>query len=83
VIKLDRSFVSGLADDGSEGDDAIAGGIIGLARALELGVVAEGVETPRQRARLVQLGCETAQGYLFGRPALPEAWFGEQSRRAA
>jgi EAL domain-containing protein (putative c-di-GMP-specific phosphodiesterase class I) len=51
--------------------------IVALARALGLAVVAEGVETPAQLARLSALGCGFAQGHLFGRPAPAErAWFG-------
>ena len=46
--------------------------IIGLAHNLGLDVIAEGVETPRQRARLAGLGCEFAQGYLFSEPKRPD-----------
>ena len=46
--------------------------IIGLAHNLGLDVIAEGVETPRQRARLAALGCEFAQGYLFSEPKRPD-----------
>jgi diguanylate cyclase (GGDEF)-like protein len=84
LIKLDRSFVSGLADEQERGDDAIVSGVLGLAQALGLSVIAEGIETPEQHARLVQLGCEAGQGYLFGRPALPGAVRSdERDRRAA
>jgi diguanylate cyclase len=67
VIKIDRSFVSGLGTD--DGDEAIVRAVIGLATALGFTVVAEGVETSRQRKWLLDLGCELAQGYLFARPA--------------
>jgi diguanylate cyclase (GGDEF)-like protein/PAS domain S-box-containing protein len=67
VLKIDRSFVDGL---GSEAEDsAIVKAVVGMARALELGVVAEGVETERQVECLRELGCERAQGFYFGRPA--------------
>jgi diguanylate cyclase (GGDEF)-like protein/PAS domain S-box-containing protein len=67
VLKIDRTFVDGL---GSEAEDsAIVKAVVGMARALEMGVVAEGVETERQVQCLRELGCERAQGYFFGRPA--------------
>jgi EAL domain-containing protein (putative c-di-GMP-specific phosphodiesterase class I) len=67
VVKLDRSFVAGLGRVAD--DDAIAEAVISLAHALGLTTVAEGVETAEQRAVLERLGCDTAQGFLFGRPA--------------
>ena len=63
-LKIDISFVKGLGL--SVEDEAIVVAIIGLAGALKLGVVAEGVETDLQAARLLDLGCNSAQGYLFG-----------------
>jgi diguanylate cyclase (GGDEF)-like protein len=66
VLKVDRSFVSGLGQ--SPADTAIVAGVVGLAHALGLVPVAEGVETPEQAARLVELGCSLAQGYLWSRP---------------
>jgi EAL domain-containing protein (putative c-di-GMP-specific phosphodiesterase class I) len=65
-LKIDRSFVDGLIDDAS--DSVIVSGVIGIAHALKLAVVAEGVETNEQRIQLVELGCEYAQGYFFSRP---------------
>ncbi|MGH9019292.1 MAG: EAL domain-containing protein, partial [Acidimicrobiales bacterium] len=49
-------------------DAAIVASVIGLAHALGLTVVAEGVETTAQAATLVALGCDRAQGFLFARP---------------
>jgi diguanylate cyclase (GGDEF)-like protein len=69
VIKVDRSFVSGLGED--DGDEAIVRSVIELAGAFGFTVVAEGVETPLQRTWLIDLGCELAQGYLFARPGPP------------
>jgi diguanylate cyclase (GGDEF)-like protein/PAS domain S-box-containing protein len=66
-LKIDRSFVNGLPGDAS--DVGIVGAIINLGRALQLEVIAEGVETEAQRAFLRQAGCEQFQGYLFA-PAL-------------
>jgi diguanylate cyclase (GGDEF)-like protein/PAS domain S-box-containing protein len=65
-IKIDRAFVNGL---GIEADDTtIVDAVIKLGQALGLAVVAEGIETPLQLARLRELGCNRGQGYLFGRP---------------
>jgi diguanylate cyclase (GGDEF)-like protein/PAS domain S-box-containing protein len=66
LVKIDRSFVTGLGD----GDDgALADAMIGLADALGLLSVAEGVERPDQLERLQAMGCAMVQGYLLGRPA--------------
>jgi diguanylate cyclase (GGDEF)-like protein/PAS domain S-box-containing protein len=66
AIKIDRAFVGGL---GIESDDTtIVDAVIKLGQALGLSVVAEGIETPLQLARLRELGCDRGQGYLFGRP---------------
>lgn len=70
LIKIDRSFVSGL--DGSGGDHAIVTAICGLGRSLGKAVVAEGVERAEQLEALRALGCDMAQGYLFS-PAVPSS----------
>ncbi len=65
-IKIDRSFVSGLgAGDESE---ALVDAMVKLARALNLDVIAEGVETEQQRDRLLSCGCREFQGHLIGMP---------------
>lgn len=66
ILKIDRSFVAGLGTN--QGDTEVAKSIVGLGRALGLGVIAEGVETKLQAHMLSDLGCPEAQGYLFGRP---------------
>jgi len=69
-LKIDRSFVAGLGT--ATGADGIVAAIVGMARALGLDVVAEGVETATQHAELNRLGVDYAQGYLFSRPLPPE-----------
>jgi len=69
VIKIDRQFVSSVGQGGS----VIAENVVALARSLGLSTVAEGVETSEQARLLRSLGCDAAQGYLYGRPvASPE-----------
>ena len=51
----------------------LARAILELGRSFGLHVIAEGIETERQRARLRDLGCARGQGYLFARPLAPEA----------
>jgi EAL domain-containing protein (putative c-di-GMP-specific phosphodiesterase class I) len=71
-VKIDRSFISPLGEN--QQTAAIVGAIIDLAHALELSVIAEGVETAEQLAMLRELGCDVAQGFLMGRP-MPRADF--------
>ena len=68
-LKIDKSFVDGLGTD--RGDEAITVAILGLAKALGLHSVAEGVETEGQLAWLRAHGCEIVQGYLFSKPVDP------------
>ncbi len=68
ALKIDRSFVDALGVEQER--TAIVEAIIGMARALSLDVIAEGVENEAQLAELVRLGCDHAQGHLFSR-ALP------------
>jgi len=69
-VKIDQSFVQGLGTD--KEDERIVSAVIDLAANLGLRSIAEGVETPDQRDRLRDLGCDQAQGYLFGRPMPPD-----------
>ena len=66
ILKIDRAFMTG--DVLEPADAAVIEAVIGLARALGLRPVAEGVETDAQWAELKRLGCEFAQGYFFSRP---------------
>ncbi|MBM7059104.1 EAL domain-containing protein [Pseudomonas sp. UL073] len=65
-LKIDRGFIREL-EAGSD-DAAIVAAIIALGRTLNLKVIAEGVETTPQRSFLTELGCDSLQGYLLGRP---------------
>lgn len=69
VLKIDRSFIDGLPDDAD--DRAIATTVLRLAESLGLTVTAEGVETTAQADLLRELGCPTAQGFLFAPPLTP------------
>ncbi|KLI62794.1 hypothetical protein AAV99_13370 [Aurantiacibacter marinus] len=66
ALKLDRSMIEGVANDSR--DLAVLRGIIAMARALDLCVIAEGIETEGQRAVAMREGCDIIQGYLAGRP---------------
>ena len=79
VLKIDRSFLSGLPDDDKDG--AIVRTIIAMARNLDLTVVAEGVETRAQLDFLRELDCDEAQGYLLAHPLDAEV-FAESFCRA-
>ncbi|MDR9889735.1 EAL domain-containing protein [Pseudenterobacter timonensis] len=70
-LKIDRAFVKELS--GESEDATIVSAIVALAKTLNLKVVAEGVETTAQQAFLTQLGCNTLQGYLLGKPVTPQA----------
>ncbi len=65
-LKIDRAFIEGLPDDADHA--AILTTIISLANSLGLTVVAKGVESDVQMSFLQELGCQHAQGFLFGRP---------------
>ena len=69
-VKLDRSFVEGLGE--GTADAALAAGLLPMARALGIEVVAEGIETDQQLAHLFALGYHQGQGYRFAVPTLPE-----------
>jgi EAL domain-containing protein (putative c-di-GMP-specific phosphodiesterase class I) len=66
ILKLDRSFVEGVGDDGEV--SALTGAIIEVAGILDLQAVAEGIERPEQLERLRALGCDSGQGVLFAGP---------------
>lgn len=72
VMKVDRAFVKDLG--ASPSADAVIGAIVSLAHSLGKALVAEGVETPAQAARLYAMGCTELQGFLFSRPVAAEAF---------
>lgn len=65
-VKIDAAFVKGMEEDPA--DRAVVESILGLARGLDLGVTAEGIETRAQFERLSELGCDLGQGYFFAEP---------------
>jgi EAL domain-containing protein (putative c-di-GMP-specific phosphodiesterase class I) len=73
TIKIDRSFVDGIDSDGAGSNLPIVQAIIALAHGLGIEVVAEGIETAGQAARLRELRCDRGQGFFFARPQPPEA----------
>ncbi|WP_161539585.1 sensor domain-containing protein [Paramagnetospirillum kuznetsovii] len=72
MIKIDRSFVDSLHS--GRGSEAIVRAVVALARSLDLGVIAEGVETDAQRRFLHEEGCQEMQGFLVSRPISPDAF---------
>jgi len=70
ILKIDRSFVAGMSANSP--DTALVAAAIAMGRALEMEVVAEGIETNEQVADLRELGCPLGQGFLFARPLPPE-----------
>jgi diguanylate cyclase (GGDEF)-like protein len=70
-LKIDPSFVRRVATDRET--RAIVETIVNLARTLHMNVVAEGIETEDQLAELIDVGCDTGQGFLFSRPLPAEA----------
>jgi diguanylate cyclase (GGDEF)-like protein len=72
ALKIDRSYIAGLADDGK--DAVIVSAMVALGQRLNLTVVAEGVETDSQLAVLRELGCDCYQGFLTAEALAPESF---------
>lgn len=66
TVKIDRTFVANLATD--RVSHIIADAVVGLAHALDINVVAEGIETEEQHRQVVALGCDAGQGFYYARP---------------
>ena len=71
ILKIDRSFIVGLTADGDH--PVLASAIVELGRALDLDVIAEGIEVQEQADWLAARGCRLGQGYLLARPLGPDA----------
>jgi len=80
TIKIDRSFISQMLEKPEEGK--IVEAIVGLGRALGLRTTAEGIESKDIQDKLLMLGCDTGQGFLFGKPE-PEPTISETLRETA
>jgi diguanylate cyclase (GGDEF)-like protein len=74
MLKIDRAFVAELGKEGKSSTASVVAAVLALARALDMTVVAEGIETADQRNALAALGCVLGQGYLLGRPAPVGFW---------
>ena len=72
MLKIDRSYINGLIEDGK--DAAITSAMVALGKGLDLIVVAEGVETPEQLSILQDLGCDEYQGFHLS-PAISSEKF--------
>lgn len=66
-LKIDQAFVASILSD--RASEHIIRAILAMCEGLDIEVVAEGIETEQQAARLVEFGCRGGQGYLFGKPA--------------
>ncbi|GAB3726941.1 EAL domain-containing protein [Luteimonas pelagia] len=71
TLKIDQSFVAGLAGKSQPESLAVIRAILALANTLNIETIGEGIEQPAQAEALLELGCVYGQGYLFGRPAAP------------
>lgn len=83
AVKIDRSFTRDLEGEDAAFARALIGAVVRVAQTLDLVTVAEGVETPGQQRRLLGLGCQEAQGYLYSRPVELTELLGLLRRRPA
>jgi len=74
TLKIDRSFVRDIRLGGDPGEGVLAQAIISLGHALNLKVIAEGVETDAQLRFLAKHHCDEVQGFYFGEPVAPDAF---------
>jgi cyclic di-GMP phosphodiesterase Gmr len=81
VIKLDRSFITGI--DQNYQSQSLVRSLLGLSRAFGFAIVAEGVETEREMQFLKDIGVDYAQGYFYSKPMAPdmfEAWVADKKK---
>jgi EAL domain-containing protein (putative c-di-GMP-specific phosphodiesterase class I) len=74
ILKIDRAFVQELDKGANTNSTTVVAAILALARALNIQVIAEGIETDIQYGALTAMGCEMGQGYLLGHPAPIAQW---------
>ena len=74
MLKIDRAFVEELDKGRNTNSTTVVAAILALARALNIQVIAEGIETQAQRSALLAMGCELGQGYLLGHPSPIAHW---------
>ena len=74
ILKIDRAFVQELDKGANTSSTTVVAAILALARALNIQVIAEGIETAIQHGALMAMGCEMGQGYLLGHPAPIAHW---------
>ena len=82
ALKIDQSFIAGLAGETHAESLALVRAILALAGTLGIDAIGEGVETEQQRQLLLDLGCTYGQGFLFGRPQPAPEQAGAGTRRA-
>ena len=80
ILKIDRRFVAPLPDDQRHLD--IVKSTVQLAKSLNMSVIAEGIETREQATLLTGLGCDTLQGYYFGKPCPITDWTANDNEKA-
>lgn len=76
TLKIDQSFVANLVKGADDNRDAVIRAILAMAENLSINVIAEGVETPRQRDLLYDLGCRHVQGFLYSKAQPAAMWTG-------
>jgi len=82
MLKIDKAFVQELDKSSNTNSTTVVAAILALARALDIHVIAEGIETRAQRDALLAMGCEMGQGYLLGHPAPIAHWLEHQTGQA-